>query len=400
MTGQLISSFYSRNQRRTTGGAAIQSIKYHNGMYLTPLNISWAAKLAQVNTFTCFRGLQERYTWRNLESAFGNYSAGFADIDAKLADLDDTNKRLVVFLEHKSIDTVDRNNAADVVPDYAKTSTYEFGQLLTDSNNPNNAPNAGGKIVKMFNANIRNRLAVLAAAYGARYNGHPNFEGIGIIEGAVPTLLGTSGVDYPADADDQYAIGFYKWLQALKTAFPNTMVYQFCNYLRPTIRTMINGGTFGTGVTSYTVPGLAQDAIAIGCPNVLINEYGLGGVDITKNPTTPQPPEVGIFNHFRSNAGVVPIMPSWQRPDFIKTTLKVSSTAGHVPTIAELYDFTKNSLLANYLFITPATPSANDPIDHWQDVKDWLNANPSIRDSLTGGLNSAKPSSYPGIITT
>lgn len=399
MTAQKTTSFYSRNQIKVAAGPSIQSVKYHNGFYLTPLSVAWATQLAQVNTFTCFRGLQVRYTLRTMEGAKGNYSAGFADVDSKLADLAGTNKRLVMFLEYKSGDPKDVNNAPDVVPDYMKTSAYDFGQLMTVSENPN-TPSAGGKMMKLWNNNIRDRLLVAAAAYGARYNSHPNFEGIGIHESAYPTLVGTSGVDYPADNVDQSAIGLYKWLQALKAAFPNTMVYQFCNYDRPPVKWMIDGGTLGSGITSYTVPGFNQDGIAIGAPNTFINEWGLGGVDITKNPTTPQPPNVGIYDHFRANAGVIPIMPSWQRPDYIKTTLNKASLAGHVPTIQELYDFTKDSLMATHLFITPATSSSTDPVDHWQDVKDWLNANPSIRDSLTGGLNSAKPSCYASITTS
>lgn len=402
MTSQLISSLYSRNQRKVAGGASLVSVKYHPGFYLTPLEVSWATKLAQVNTFTCLLGLQERYTWRMLEPTFGNYSAGFADIDDKLADLAGTNKRLIVFFEHKSVHDTDANLADEVVPEYAKTATYGGGFLMTDSNNADK-PLAGGKIVKLFNSNVRNRLAVMAAAYGARYNSHPNFEGIGIIESAVPTLIGTAGVDFPSpsqEATDQYAIGIYKLLQAFKTAFPNTMVYQFANYLRPTIRKYIDGGTFGTAPANYAVNGFAQDGIAVGCPNVSINEYGLGGIDSTRTPSTPQPPDVGIYNHLRANAGTIPIMPSWQRPDFVRTTIVKTNPAGHTPTIQELYDFTKNSLLATHIFITPATASAADPIDHWQDVKNWFNANPSIRDSLTGGLISTKPSCYAAITTT
>lgn len=399
------SAFYTIRSLRTPSGTGEPpppppppptAIKFHTGMYLTPFKTTpFASTLADLNSFTCLRGVQMRYDWRDLETTQGNYSIGFDDIDAKLASMTPTSKRFILFIEFKSLNTNDKTAASDVVPDYILNgAAYDGGQQLYDSANPTK-PLAGGKLVKMWNLNVRTRMQALLNAYGARYNSHPLFEGIGFVESAFSNLIGT----VPANWEQVTWVTLYKWLETAKIAFPNTVVYQFCNYTRPLIRIGIDGGTFDVGGAPYTVAGFAADGIAIGNPNTLPNEFGLGGTDTSKLPgaTTPQPPNVGIYDYYVKHYLRIPIMTSWQPPDYRWTKLGDGSAGGHLPTIQELYDYIKIDLHSHYLFITPAT--GNTP-DSWVAVKNWLNANPSIKNSLTGGLNTTKPTCYAAITTT
>lgn len=402
------SAFYTIGAKHTPSGVTEPpppppppppaAVKFHAGMYLTPFKTTpFATTLADLNNFTCLRGAQMRYDWTELETTQGNYTIGFNDIDAKLASMTPTSKRFFLFIEFKSVNDNGATLAGDVVPSYIiNGAAYDGGQQLFDSAN-DTKPNAGGKLVKMWNLNVRARMIALLNAYGARYNSHPLFEGIGFVEAAFSNPLPPAP---PADWLEVTNITLYKWLEAAKIAFPNTIVYQFLNYTRPNIRKHIDGGTFNAGSAApYTVNGLADDGMALGTPNTLPNEFGLGGVDPSRpaGQQSPGLPDVGIYAYYQKHFLRVPIMASWQPPDYRWTKLGDGSPGGHLPTIQELYDYIKIDLHSHYLFITPAT--GNTP-DSWVAVKNWLNANPSIKNSLTGGLNTTKPTCYAAITTT
>lgn len=397
-TSATIKSFYTINPKKVSAPTPPVAVKAHFGNYIAQFkNTNLSTVVSELTAYPAFRGWQVRYNPRDLEGDFGNYSIGFAAIDAVLALLP-PDKRLIILLEFKSIDQTTRENAEHVVPDYMLSPTYDGGEFLYDSTNDGNqtgvGPGAGGYQVKMLNANVRNRLAALAQALGERYNNHPQFEGIGVVEAAFQNPM----VTLPTDWYDQQWIGLIKWAEALKLYLPNCFVYMFINYLRSHLDRAINGGVFGSvSAGQYNFVGLKNAGIGMGGPNTLPNEYGLGGYDSTKTPPVIGGNTPGVYSYYDDMSNQIPLCPSQQRPDFLATNL-AKNAGSHVPTVEEVLNYARDNLFANYRFITRATASGSNP-DSWATVKAYYDANPSLKNDVTGGLNTAKPACYAAMKT-
>jgi len=99
-------------------------------------------------------------------------------------------------------------------------------------------------------------------------------------------------------------------------------------------------------------------------------------------------------------AGQMPICASMQRTGFLFSQAGPHTAGGIAfPPVNTIYEYARDNLFANYLYVTRATPTPSGDPDSWATFKTFLNANPTIRDSVHGGLNSAKPACYP-LITT
>lgn len=383
------SSFYSKNPKRSgsTPVAAVKT-KWHPGIYRhTFATSTFAGISSELQAFPCLRGIQKRWGWRDMETAFGVYD-GFADINTWLDNLQSIGKRLIILFDYKSLHLTDKTLADDVVPNYLKTAAYDGGQALYAKAITGGVPSAaGGYEYKFWNVAVRNRLVALANAMGAEFDGHPALEAICLVESSFQSPLGT----LPSDVDNKMWIGYFKWGEALRAAFPTTVICMYLNFPRTHLNRAVNGGTFGVaGDEQYTVDGIRTTGIAIGGPNVFPNEWGLGGVDLSKSATPANPP--GAFTYYVDMDGLIPRMPSIQGQDY-EWTNRPPTSGGHVPTVSELYNFAKNDLRANYLVMMPEVP-------YWEnDVKPFFNANPSIKNSLTGGLDATKPVCYPAVET-
>jgi len=273
------SSFYTVGAKKFSPGfpPPQTAVKYHPGIYVAQFkgtNLASTAAgmpLDEFNDYPCFRGWLNRVMWRDLESTFGNYAAGFAKIDAWLALLP-PGKRLQVLFEYKTGVSDPATSAELLAPDYITTgSTYDGGTFFYDSTNPHQSAGAGGRELRLWNNNLRNRLVALAQAYGARYNGHPQFEGFCVTETALQEPLTPS--DVSSDWEMQQWIGLFKFVEALKAGFPNTMVTFFMNYKQKYLDRAINGGTFGTiAEGQYTVAGIKNMGVGLGGPDVCYHD--------------------------------------------------------------------------------------------------------------------------------
>ncbi|MGE0114241.1 MAG: hypothetical protein AB7T07_05085 [Steroidobacteraceae bacterium] len=162
------------------------------------------------------KGIQVAVYWRALEgNTAGDYSAGFAALDALLARCAKYNKRLMISFQP----VVFGNYAAitDVFPAYlVNGSNYGISNL-----NPGT-----GAAARVWQSATMDRLIALTQAYGARYNGHANFEMFSSGETALQIV--ESGFSNQA-----LLTQLQRFIPAARAAFPNTALRIEANHLDP-----------------------------------------------------------------------------------------------------------------------------------------------------------------------
>lgn len=335
------------------------AVKWHPGHYMTIMSYGKDKDFYMNDVYQelastpAMRGIQVRFLWAELEKSKGVYN--FALIDKLLKEVTTRGKRLIIQVQTKSFDPDWK-----LVPDYLKTAEYSGGVFPFYTYG---TKNIRGYNIKLWDIEIRNRLVALFNALGKRYNDHPNFEGIGMIESAIgPSPVPLSTAQINAFFDNLLYVH-----KQMKLQFPNTMTIQELNYPRDQLPDFINGmKTIGT---------------AIGCPDIFIQEPGLL---FPGNKYSPK----GAYKYYAQLSGVIPITPTVELPNYEDTRWDGS---GYKPTISELFNFAKTQLKANYVFWTRSP-------GHYEKVLELLNFN-SQKTTPSGGLNAACPNSYPSCLT-
>lgn len=388
---------------------------------VTPAN--WADTKQDMIDIPAFRFVQLRWNWNQLEPTEGGYAAGFATWLAPAANeiallaSGANRKRIMILLHIRHSDETSILGANDMVPDYMiGNATYGGGQwYFTTATTA--VPGKGGKLICWWNAAVRAKFALFAAALGDYIDNytapdadglmyHP-FMGISISETATGTVntVNTSGagtaqpanVTFPANFEEKYAEGYYLGLKALVEATPHIMVGAFCNHDRNDIAEMIAGGSLYSG--SIVCEGFEVLCAALGNPNTLPDDPGLRG-DIVTGQGKP-----GVYFYYGSLKNKVPLTPSVQKPDYIYTKLggtvndstgvvtPPAGGGGHHPTIAEIYTYAKVNLNANHIIWT-RTDDVN--FTYWNNLKAYLVAQ-NLANDPTMGLNTTPPSCYPAV---
>ncbi len=252
-----------------------------------------------------FRGVQVRYTWRELEKRKNQYD--FSIIEKHLNYLQKHGKRLVIQIQDKSF-----SKKGKFVPNYLLKDPEYAGGVV--KNKP------GGFTPKKWNANVRKRLDALYHALGARFNDEPNIEGIVLVESIAGTWHTCKDKfrknDYTAEA---YRDGLIKLMSSAKDSFPNTTVIQYIN---------------GLDCAMHYLADIASHANAIG--------VGLGGPDI--HPYNPWLTE-NAYQYYFKYRGKIPLGAAVQYNDYEFMTDK-----GVKITTEELLLYGKNTLGLNYIF--------------------------------------------------
>ena len=156
---------------------------------------------------------------------------------------------------------------------------------------------------------------------------------------------------------------FYKNLMNMDThmrkQFPHTMVFQYTNYPRPLIKSVVDNLKVTGGMLSAT--------------DVFPDDPGL------LYPGSPP----GVYTYFPKNKGLMPLGAQVEESNYLNTR---HDGKGHKPTIQEILNFARDNLHANYLFWT-RTPVI------YKRVLEVLNAK-AQKTSPTGGLAASCPASY------
>lgn len=439
MTYAKTSAFYSLCAKKSSEPIppSDPAVGWHPGIHIFPSYNStnniipsgqWTNIKAELAAFKAFRGVQLRFHWPNCEIAKDVYDFSLLeDYLKEIAQVSSGASRkygfAMVHIRHSA--TGGPPVAMDMVPAYMRPydatnnptgdpggATYGGGQWYFASENPL-VPGAGGKLICWWNPNVRARAAKFAEALGAYLDNYlalekdsitikyKVLEGITISESATgaphPTVPQPAGVTFPTYWEEKYFEGYYLFEVALRAAFKRTIVGAFTNFSREAIAVMIDGGAFYPGGPTHQ--GMKAIGCAIGNPNTLADERPLNrGPEGSGNSYEPP----GIYWYYARDKGIIPITCSWQPPDYMCTALggkieagaPVCRTGSHHPTVEERYLFTKNNLNATHLFATRTTD-----LTYWADFKNYLTST-GLKDSVTGGLNSAPPTCYPNVDIT
>jgi len=195
------------------------AVKWHPGTYVWTAGIPWAGAQDVVNGITAIcsnaniTGVQVVLKWSILEGATaGDYSGGFAAVDAMLAKARSCNKRVMVQIAERifggwdTTPTVDRLTSS-TYPAYIATNAYgtccgvpdktgkelEFGGVVTALAGADFSGQVA--IARLWDPVVMDRLIALSKAYAARYDSDPHFEMVSLGESAVGAYPSLSSSD-------------------------------------------------------------------------------------------------------------------------------------------------------------------------------------------------------------
>lgn len=333
-------------------------VKWHPGHYYTILGLGkndpkyMTQVYKELKATPALRGIQIRYFWAELETAKGVYD--FASIDQRLAELAAIGKRLVIQVQTKSFVPIGKPTGK-LVPDYLKTNEYDGGEFAYSSYG-STAPR--GYNIALWNSQVHDRLVELFRVMGERYNSHPYFEGIGMIE----TAYGEPIVSQPAHQMSKFYENLLSVHQKMRSYFPNTMTIQEVNYPHPILESFVRR--------------LKEIGTALSGPDVFKDEPGLNRNAVRDAPR-------GIYHFYPELSGIIPLAPQVMHKNYMNTR---NDGAGSVPTVPEIFAFARDNLKSNYIFWT------RNP-KYYSKVLELLNGPDIARDPF-GGLNSVCPKVY------
>jgi hypothetical protein len=225
--------------------ATAQSVKWHPGHYLM-LNgydsLSTHYKhIDEIGKVGAIRGVMVRIWWYELEPYMGVYN--FSKIDALIKRLQaqPSRKQLVVRVMDRRFNT---SSKGGIVPDYLRTSTYNWGLVQTHS----------GYAARLWEKPVMDRYINLLRAIGYRYNGNKYFEG-------VSTEETTLAIKYPPSGYSDWALAtqWQRMVKYVKPSMANSNLFLFANWIGKSylMENLVNGlyGAQGAGGGSNIIPG-------------------------------------------------------------------------------------------------------------------------------------------------
>lgn len=335
---------------------AKKSVKWHPGHYVMIVSPGQHSPRHMEQVYgdlkqtPALRGVVIRYKWADLEKREGVYD--FSSIDKHLAELTERKKSLIILMETKSFDP-----KHDLVPDYLKSKEYDGGQFPFSSSG---SKTLKGYNLKLWDAQVRDRLAALIRAFGNRYNSKPYFEGFGFTETAMGQPMSPIG--------NNQANAYYDNLISLNkvasTSFPNTMNFQYTNFPRTELPSFVNS--------------LKTMGAALGCPDIFLDEPGLHY----------QGADPGIYAYYAKHAGDMPLAVQVEKANYMDTR---HGGKGYRPEVSKLYAFGRDKLKANYIFWTRSP-------GYFEKVQEMLGQS-GQNGKPAGGLNAGCPASYGSCVT-
>jgi hypothetical protein len=214
-------------------GGSTAGIKWHPGHYvwLDP-HSTQASQLAAIDSLsseTTVQGIQLLINWASLEGDTpGDYSKGFATVDAFLAKLASLKvpKRLILGVNERAFGTPAAAGTSCAVASAGLLPSYLAS--LSDGGCVIALPNAAGSlavVAKFWDAAVMDRLIALSQAYAARYDQNPLFEiFIGNGETAVAAPPGANFVAA------NYYVQLKRWFDASQKVWLHTQVRLVANY--------------------------------------------------------------------------------------------------------------------------------------------------------------------------
>jgi hypothetical protein len=308
-------------------------LKWHPGHYAF---VQFSA-LREEHIYANFRGIQKTYTWRELEPEPDRYD--FSAIRADLAFLGKHDRRLVIQVQTKTF-----GPGQNYCPEYLAGPAYGGGVYKTrwGSFNP-----------IIWDERVNRRLNALYAQLGKELDREPFLEAVVIPESA--TTFDVATQDELHYTVEKYIRSVESGMQALKDAFPTTVVIQYVN-----------------------MPPEATQALAA---YAQAHGVGFGGPDIY--PYDPQltNPQRGVYRLYAPLSGSVPLGAAVQQNDYTQRAA-FRGAAGETP-VQEIYEFGRDTLRLNYIFWGTRQ-------GYFEKVQAML-ADPSFPKDPAGGLHATRP---------
>lgn len=334
----------------------------------------------EISSRLALRGILVRSSWRDIETSENVYD--FTEWDEVLADMTAAGKRMCVMIEVRSGDL-----SSTPVPDYViNNASSEKGQFQYTGR-------ANGYYVKLWNAYTKARFKLFLEAVANHFDAQPNFEMFQMSECSLGTAINPQPSGYPpvpTNYRNLWYAGLWECTKHLNSFTPNTITTQLLNFDRDQISPIIQS--------------LVDAGIGLGCPNTLKDDPGSHVTGTNK----------GIFEWFKIYKNIVPICPSYQRPEHYYSNLTWSlknyktgiaddgtpPSGGTVPnpTYAWIRDWVNTpAYQPNYIFVTRlefAVGTSNVTGNFYKDdFLEFLNQAPQNA-SVSGGLNTTPPSKY------
>ena len=300
-------------------------LKYNPGHYIA-LN-DWDGPAQMIEAVKPgVRGLHKRYPWKDLEPTPGNYNFSLIARDLQIAQ--DHGMQLVVMIEDKSF-----SRAVKLMPPYLAN---KYAAPYTH----------GGWVSTRWDPYVVQRMAALTKALGARFDSHPNLEGISFQESAMgftPAIQKQYGY-----TPERYRDALIQQLTNTRQHFPTSQVFWYQNYLE--------GKQAYIGQVLSAVEPLK---IAMGGPDILPDSWQLN---------------FHSYPFYKQFKGRLTLFGSMQYDSY----KHVHATKGYGTkywTPAELFQWARNNLHVNYVFWT------RKPRPEPADSYSWQNALPVIRNN-------------------
>ncbi len=306
--------------------------KWHPGFYVQ-FDMFDKEGLTEAKIVPRFLGVQILYKWNELEPTKDHFD--FSMIDKDLEFLSNRGKQLVIQIQTKAFGA-----NGSYLPSYLSEPEYgptSYKVKFKESFHP-----------ALWNPVVVERLLLLYAELGKRYDQHPNVEIINLPETACdiePEEQKRTGYSL-----EKYVSSLKNNMLGLKKAFPSTIVLQFLNY----------------------PPGAIQPL------SEYMKEIGVGiaGPDVTPYNESMNDPKTGIYRIYPSFEGLAPIGIAVQYPDY--TWKKSKNTppetrgndiwkTGDEVTSKELYLFAKDKLKVNYIFWNQRKPYFDHLIEYMKE---------------------------------
>jgi hypothetical protein len=276
-----------------------------------------------------FEGAQLKYRWVELEPAEGIY-----DLDMIQRDLDyltSKGKKLFIQLQDVSFDTSIIN-----VPDYLLNDPMYNGGIAMQYDYPGDDEDQAvpaGWVARRWDPMVQERFNMLLSALGEQFDG--KIEGLNLPETSIG--FGESGKLFPEGFTyEVYRDAVKENMKALKAAFPNSVTFQYANFMP---------GEFLPWTDRGYLKDIYEYAEKIG--------VGVGGPDL-------RPHRKGQMNNSykliaeRDSAAPVGIAVQWGNYDHInpRTDKQIQ--------IEELIEFATEYLRVDYIFWCTQEPHYSD----------------------------------------
>jgi hypothetical protein len=309
--------------------------KWHPGHYAF---VQFAA-LDERHLYKEFRGIQKTYGWRELEPEKDRYD--FSAIRADLAFLAKHNQRLVIQVQTKTF-----GGGQNYCPAYLSGPEYDGGVYRTrwGSFNP-----------ILWNEQVNKRLNALYTRLGKELDHEPFLEAVVIPESAITfENADREKLHYTGEG---YVRAVESGMQAMRDAFPTTVVMQYVN------------------MPPEAIQPLAEFAKMHG--------VGFGGPDIYPTDPVLTNPQRGVYRLYAPLSGIVPLGAAVQQNDYAQKTA-FRGGGGETP-VKGIYEFGRDRLRLNYIFWGVRA-------GYFENVQAMI-ADPAFPKDPAGGLNAARPES-------